>query len=124
MTDVWHLPAIAVWEKSCGKYPTQKPLALLSRIIMASTQPGEWVLDPFCGSSTTGIAANLLARRYLGIEQEQEFATMSRNRREELNNIEIVNKYRSKIKDIDHLNSLLPLMASEDSTSVYGDLPF
>lgn len=124
MTDVWHLPAIAVWEKSCGKHPTQKPLALLSRIIMASTQPGEWVLDPFCGSSTTGIAANLLGRRYLGIEQEQEFATMSRNRREELNNTDVVNKYRSKIKDIDCLNSLLPLMASEDSTSVYGDLPF
>ena len=124
MTDVWHLPAIAVWEKSCGKHPTQKPLALLSRIIMASTQPGEWVMDPFCGSSTTGIAANLLGRRYLGIEQEQKFAAMSRNRREELNNTDVVNKYRSKIKDIDCLNSLLPLMASEDSTSVYGDLPF
>ncbi|MBQ8045714.1 MAG: site-specific DNA-methyltransferase [Bacteroidales bacterium] len=108
MTDVWHLPAIAPWEKSCGKHPTQKPLALLSRIIMASTEQGEWVLDPFCGSSTTGIAANLLGRRYLGIEQEQEFAAMSRNRREELNNTDVVNKYRSKIKDIDHLNSLLP----------------
>lgn len=91
---------------------------------MASTQPGEWVMDPFCGSSTTGIAANLLARRYLGIEQEQEFAAMSRNRREELNNIEIVAKYRTKIKDMDHFNSLLPLMASEDSVSIYSDLPF
>lgn len=124
MTDVWHLPAIAPWEKSCGKHPTQKPLALLSRIIMASTEQGEWVLDPFCGSSTTGIAANLLARRYLGIEQEQEFAAMSRNRREELNNIEIVAKYRTKIKDMDHFNSLLPLMASENSVSIYSDLPF
>lgn len=124
MTDVWHLPAIAPWEKSCGKYPTQKPLALLSRIIMTSTEQGEWVLDPFCGSSTTGIAANLLGRRYLGIEQEQEFAAMSRNRREELNNIEIVAKYRTKIKDMDHFNSLLPLMASEDSVSIYSDLPF
>ena len=124
MTDVWHLPAIAPWEKSCGKHPTQKPLALLSRIIMASTEQGEWVLDPFCGSSTTGIAANLLSRRYLGIEQEQEFAAMSRNRREELNNIEIVAKYRTKIKDMDHFNSLLPLMASEDSVSIYSDLPF
>ncbi len=124
MTDVWHLPAIAPWEKSCGKHPTQKPLALLSRIIMASTEQGEWVLDPFCGSYTTGIAANLLARRYLGIEQEQEFAAMSRNRREELNNIEIVAKYRTKIKDMDHFNSLLPLMASEDSVSIYSNLPF
>ena len=78
----------------------------------------------FCGSSTTGIAANLLGRRYLGIEQEQEFAAMSRNRREELNNIEIVAKYRTKIKDMDHFNSLLPLMASEDSVSIYSDLPF
>lgn len=91
---------------------------------MASTEQGEWVLDPFCGSSTTGIAANLLGRRYLGIEQEQEFAAMSRNRREELNNIEIVAKYRTKIKDMDHFNSLLPLMASEDSVSIYSDLPF
>lgn len=124
MTDVWYLPAIAVWEKSCGKHPTQKPLSLLSRIIMASTQPDEWVMDPFCGSSTTGIAANLLGRRYLGIEQKQEFAAISRNRREELNNMDIVNKYRSKIKDMDHLNSLLPLMASEDSVSIYSDLPF
>ena len=78
----------------------------------------------FCGSSTTGIAANLLGRRSLGIEQEQEFAAMSRNRREELNNIEIVAKYRTKIKDMDHFNSLLPLMASEDSVSIYSDLPF
>ena len=124
MTDVWHLPAIAPWEKSCGKHPTQKPLALLSRIIMASTQPSEWVLDPFCGSSTTGIAANLLGRRYLGIEQEGNFVAMSKNRREELNKIEIVTKYRSKIKDIDYLNSLLPLMASDNSVLMYNDLPF
>ena len=124
MTDVWHLPAIAPWEKSCGKHPTQKPLALLSRIIMASTKQGEWVLDPFCGSSTTGIAANLLGRRYLGIEQEGDFVAMSQKRREELNNIEIVTKYRAKIKDIDYLDSLLPLMASEECDLMYGDLPF
>ena len=124
MTDVWHLPAIALWEKSCGKHPTQKPLALLARIIMASTKQGEWVLDPVCGSSTTGIAANLLGRRYLGIEQEGNFVAMSKNRREELNKIEIVTKYRSKIKDIDYLNSLLPLMASDNSVLMYNDLPF
>ncbi|MDE6526774.1 MAG: site-specific DNA-methyltransferase, partial [Muribaculaceae bacterium] len=59
MTDVWRLPAIGRWEKSCGKHPTQKPLALLTRIILASTDKNDWVLDPFAGSSTTGIAANL-----------------------------------------------------------------
>ena len=52
MTDVWRLPAIGRWEKSCGKHPTQKPLALLTRIILASTDEHDWILDPFAGSST------------------------------------------------------------------------
>ena len=100
MTDVWRLPAIAPWEKSCGKHPTQKPLALLTRIILASTDKGGWVLDPFAGSSTTGIAANLIGRRYLGIERESEYAEMSKHRREEIDNSIIFANYRSKIKDI------------------------
>lgn len=124
MTDVWHLPAIARWEKSCGKHPTQKPLALLARIIMASTKPDEWVLDPFCGSSTTGIAANLLGRRYLGIEQEEKYIEMSKNRREELENLQTCHKYRSKIKDIQYMDSLCHSIVKEDSDMTYGDLPF
>ena len=124
MTDVWHLPAIARWEKSFGKHPTQKPLALLARIIMASTKPGEWVLDPFCGSSTTGIAANLLGRRYLGIDQEEKYIEISKNRREELENLQTYHKYRSKIKDIQFMDSLFPSMTREDSDMTYGDLPF
>ena len=100
MTDVWRLPAIAPWEKSCGKHPTQKPLGLLSRIIMASTKPGAWILDPFAGSSTTGIAANLLGRQFLGIEREPEFAAMSKARREEIERIENYAGYRRKIQDI------------------------
>lgn len=124
MTDVWHLPAIARWEKSCGKHPTQKPLSLLARILMASTKPGEWVLDPFCGSSTTGIAANLLGRRYLGIDQEEAFIEISKNRREELENLQRYHKYRSKIKDIQYMDSLYPSMVKEDSDMIYGDLPF
>ena len=77
MTDVWHLPAIARWEKSCGKHPTQKPLNLLSRIILASTKQNAWILDPFTGSSTTGIAANLTNRRFLGIDQEESYLQSS-----------------------------------------------
>lgn len=100
MTDVWRLPAIAPWEKSCGKHPTQKPLGLLSRIILASTKPGAWILDPFAGSSTTGIAANLLGRRYLGIEREEEFAAMSMARSKEIEDIEKFIGYRKKIPDI------------------------
>ena len=71
MTDVWRLPAIGRWEKSCGKHPTQKPLALLTRIILACTDEGDWVFDPFSGSGTTGIAANLCKRRFCGIEREE-----------------------------------------------------
>ena len=100
MTDVWRLPAIAPWEKSCGKHPTQKPLALLTRIIMASTNPGAWILDPFAGSSTTGIAANLIGRRFLGVEREKEYVELSRNRRLELEDYSLVQSYRRKIKDI------------------------
>jgi len=100
MTDVWRLPAIAPWEKTCTKHPTQKPLGLLSRIILASTQPGAWILDPFAGSSTTGIAANLLGRRFLGIEKEDEFTKISKARREEIEDVKTFAKFRRKIPDI------------------------
>ena len=118
MTDVWRLPAIAPWEKSCGKHPTQKPLALLTRIILSSTKKGAWILDPFAGSSTTGIAANLVGRCYLGIEREQTFVDISRNRRIEIDNSKTYIDYRSKIKDI---------ASSEDyetSCFAYDDVPF
>ena len=100
MTDVWRLPAIAPWEKTCTKHPTQKPLGLLSRIILASTQAGAWVLDPFAGSSTTGIAANLLGRRFLGVERETDFAAISKARREEIENGKTFATYKRKIPDI------------------------
>ena len=122
MTDVWRLPAIGKWEKSCGKHPTQKPLALLSRIILASTKPNDWVLDPFAGSSTTGIAANLLQRRYLGIEQEPEFVDLSERRRRELEDEAIKQLYRSKIKDLKNLQ--LDEMLGEAEAEGYGELPF
>lgn len=121
MTDVWSLPAIARWEKSCGKHPTQKPLRLLTRIILASTRPGAWVLDPFSGSSTTGIAASLTGRRFLGIEQEKGFLALSVSRREEIENPVIREKYCSKIKDMAFLPSFS--CVSEETNKLYG-LPF
>lgn len=124
MTDVWRLPAIAPWEKSCGKHPTQKPLSLLTRIILASTDKGSWVLDPFSGSSTTGIAANLIGRRFLGIEKENEFAEISKHRRQEIDNIRTYNEYRGKIKDIARAeDGQQPLFVCEEGAQ-YGDLPF
>lgn len=86
MKDVWTLPAIQKWEKNCGKHPTQKPLSVLTRIVLASTKPNDWILDPFTGSSTTGIAANLLDRRFLGIDSEKEYLELSRKRKCEVKN--------------------------------------
>lgn len=97
MRDVWTLPAIAKWEKSYGKHPTQKPLPLLARIILASTKENDWILDPFSGSGTTGIAATILGRRFLGLEQEFEFLDMSKARREELNDKKIKHDYYQRI---------------------------
>lgn len=123
MTDVWRLPAIAPWEKSCGKHPTQKPIALLVRIILACTDINSWILDPFAGSSTTGIAANLVGRRYLGIEKEMDFAEMSCRRREEINNFAVYADYRSRIKDITKLEILEPsCFVCEDE--IISNLPF
>lgn len=104
MRDVWRLPAVASWEKSCGKHPTQKPLSLLSRIIQASTIPFSWILDPFTGSSTTGIAANLLGRNFLGIDKNKEFLDISKNRREEINNILKRKIYLNKLQIYQQFN--------------------
>ena len=106
MTDVWRLPAIGRWEKSCGKHPTQKPLSLLTRIILACTDEGDWVFDPFCGSGTTGIAANLCGRRFCGIEREDEFCRMAKARREEIENIRIKADLRNHIADLRILSSV------------------
>lgn len=97
MTDVWRLPATGRWEKTCGKHPTQKPLGVLARIIEASTQPGAWFLDPFCGSSTTGIAANLLGRKFLGLKTKNTFLSISKARREEIDNLDIRRDYLYRI---------------------------
>ena len=97
MKDVWKLPAIQSWEKSCGKHPTQKPLSVLTRLILASTKPSAWILDPFTGSSTTGISANLLNRRFLGIDKELEFLEISKNRKLEIEDQTIAENYKAKI---------------------------
>ena len=120
MTDVWRLPAIAPWEKSCGKHPTQKPLGLLARIIQASTQPGAWVLDPFNGSGTTGIAANLLGRRYLGLEIEEDFLNMSKQRRLELDNDSLRQSYVDRLVKAQIMPQQDDLFHFQEDTSYYN----
>ena len=124
MTDIWRLPAIARWEKSCGKHPTQKPLSVLVRIILASTQKGAWILDPFTGSSTTGIAANLLERRFLGIDKEEEFLLMSKARKMEIEQFSVFSTYRKKLKDIACADALNFQQVGESDSYMGYDLPF
>ena len=80
MKDVWTGALTPKREKSEGKHPTQKPLYILERIILASTNEGDLVLDPFCGSSTTGVAAKRLGRRYIGVDSEKEYIELSARR--------------------------------------------
>lgn len=80
MRSVWCIPLTAQSEKSHGKHPTQKPIELLRRIIASSSNPGDLVLDPFSGSGTTGVAAVAMGRKYVGVELDQSFATLSEKR--------------------------------------------
>jgi len=80
MLSLWSIKAPGPLEKVYGKHPTQKPLELLNRIVLASTRPGDVVLDPFSGSSTTGIAAFREGRKFLGIELEEEYLKVSLKR--------------------------------------------
>lgn len=123
MRDLWSLPAIAKWEKSCGKHPTQKPLPLLARIILASTKESDWILDPFTGSSTTGIAASLLHRRFFGLDMEESFLEISKNRRIEIDDIKTRFEYLEKI--LRHTDKPLKeiLEINEESPYFGMDLP-
>lgn len=113
MKDVWKLPAIAPWEKSCGKHPTQKPLSVLTRLILASTKANAWILDPFTGSSTTGIAANLANRRFLGIDQEEDYLKISQNRKLAIENTKTAADFRQKIGGFPLKNKLELFLAHE-----------
>ena len=84
MKDVWTTSLTKPSEKKQGKHPTQKPLEILDKIILASTNENDLVLDPFCGSSTTGISAVRLNRRYIGIDNEKEYLEISKKRFEEI----------------------------------------
>lgn len=80
MKTVWRFPAPSKAEKSHGSHPTQKPLALVSRCLRASTTPGDVVLDPFAGSGTTGVAAVSLGRNFIGIESDLEHYELAQTR--------------------------------------------
>ncbi|NUL81130.1 MAG: site-specific DNA-methyltransferase [Armatimonadetes bacterium] len=77
MLSLWRIQPPKPWEKRYGKHPTQKPEELLMRIVQAASKPGDLVLDPFCGSGTTGVAAVRLGRRFVGFEIEEDFTAVA-----------------------------------------------
>ena len=101
----------------------RSPLGLLARIIEASTKPDAWILDPFSGSATTGIAANLLGRKYLGLEIDEKYLAMSRARREEIEHADIRADYVNRLAKS---GSILPpddLFVHEADLN-YGKIPW
>lgn len=87
MRSVWAVNTPKQSEKTHGKHPTQKPLELLRRIVLASTPPGASILDPFTGSSTTGIAATMIGERdFTGIEKNKKYIDLSIKRHRDLIN--------------------------------------
>lgn len=84
MRSVWSINTPKPSEKKFGKHPTQKTFDLLKRIVLASTNEGDVILDPFTGSSTTGLAAYLYGRNFIGIDAEKQYLDLSIKRFEEL----------------------------------------
>jgi site-specific DNA-methyltransferase (adenine-specific) len=84
MRSVWAIGTPKPIEKKFGKHPTQKPEDLLRRVVLASTNKGDLILDPFAGSSTTGIASYLFGRNFIGIDTDAKFLDVSIKRFEEL----------------------------------------
>ncbi len=80
MEDVWLMDAVQMSEKKHGYHPTQKPEALLDRIIKATSKEGDIVLDPFLGSGTTCYVAKKLNRKYIGIEKEKKYFNIAKDR--------------------------------------------
>ena len=108
-----------MWQTSYSRNPY-----LYCRVLLwHSTRGGAWILDPFTGSSTTGIAANLLGRRFLGIDREEEYLILSKNRKKEIEQIAKFSLYHKKIKDISLLNNAERMSVHEKEVSIY-DLPF
>lgn len=82
LSDVWNIPFLNPKAKERTGYPTQKPILLLEQIIKIATDEGDLVLDPFCGSGTTLVAAKLLNRRYMGIDISKDAVELTKQRLE------------------------------------------
>lgn len=129
MRSVWSLSTARGEETRLGKHPTQKPLSLLERIVLACTHPGDLIVDPFTGSSTTGIAALKHSRRFVGVDIDPQFLHLSRERVHAwLNNRQTATERQTTPHHHDHaqtshvLSSVsLPSCPSTDSLLAYSE---
>ena len=78
--EIFETSTVTKNEKKYGRHPTQKPIKLLERLLIAATQEGNLVLDPFCGSGTTGIVSAKLKRKFIGIEIDEKYMLVAKNR--------------------------------------------
>lgn len=80
MRNYWEIPLTPMRERKLGKHPSQKPLRVMERIVLAGTNPGDRVLDCFAGSGSTLLACDRLERRWVGIEKDPEYCDLSHRR--------------------------------------------
>lgn len=115
MPDVWTFARPGLWERVHGKHPTQKPLRLLYRILQVCTEKDFVVLDPFAGSCTTGIAAILLGRKFIGIDMNNQYLDYGIRRFAEITDLTSAKKILRKISEnpdeltvmVNHVNKQL-----------------
>ena len=106
--DVWQIPFVAPSAKERVGYPTQKPLALLDRIIKASSNAGDVVLDPFAGCATACVSAETLGRKWIGIDLSQLAATLVKSRLKEAFKLFYEVHHRDDIPKRTDLGKLIP----------------
>lgn len=125
MKDVWEVPMLATSSKERIGYPTQKPEALLERIIKASSNPGDVVLDAFCGGGTTPAVARRLGRKFIGIDQSVRAIAVSNARLEKQTDLLINDIYevRTKAYDYNKLRNMDPFKFESLMVELYGGVP-
>ena len=110
--DVWQIPFVNQMSKERTGYPTQKPLALLERIIKASSNEGDIVLDPFCGCATTCVASEKLNRQWIGIDVSHKAYELVKERlKKEVANPENLLQYKNEV----HYSTTPPRRTDGDS---------
>ncbi len=120
LNTVWKIPIINTSSKERVGYPTQKPLALLERIIKASSNPGDVVLDSFCGCATACIAAQLEGRQWVGIDIASKAADLVRDRMRSELGLFYQGAHRLDIPSRTDIGKLIPYNAPSNRTYLYG----